>query len=79
LRAQWRQRRAKTFFSRAAGVRRFHSPKTSPLKQDSLIFGGRIDYSPRYGEINHPTLFGRIAGFANLNNKKRAACAAKKR
>jgi hypothetical protein len=27
----------------------------------------------------HPILFGRIAGFANLKNKKRAACAAEKR
>jgi hypothetical protein len=58
---------------------RFHSPKTSPLDQDSLIFVRCIDYSPRRGEINHPILFDWIAGFANLNNKKLAACAAKKR
>jgi hypothetical protein len=61
------------------GVRRIHSLKSSALKRNSLIFVCCIDYSPRRGEINHPILFDRIAGFANLNNKKLAACAAKKR
>jgi hypothetical protein len=60
-------------------VRRIHSPKSSARKRKSLIFGCCIDYSPRYGEINHPVLLDRIAGFAILNNKKLAACAAKKR
>jgi hypothetical protein len=55
------------------GVRRIHSPKSSALKRKSLIFARRIDYSPRYGEINHPILFDWIAGFDG------AACAAKKR
>jgi hypothetical protein len=54
-------------------VRRIHSPKSSALKRKSLIFVRRIDYSPRGGEINHPILFDRIAGFDG------AACAAKKR
>jgi hypothetical protein len=61
------------------GVRRIHSLKSSALKRNSLIFVCCIDYSPCCGEINHPILFDRIAGFANLNNKKLAACAAKKR
>jgi len=61
------------------GVRRIHSPKSSALKRKSLIFVCCIDYSPRYGEISHPILFDRIAGFANLNKKKLAACAAKNR
>jgi hypothetical protein len=60
-------------FSRPASTRRFHSPKTSSVKQDSLIFVRRIDYSPPCGEINHPILFDWIAGFDG------AACAAKKR
>jgi hypothetical protein len=71
--------RAKTFFSYVGGVKRIHSPKSSALKQNSLIFVSCIDYSSCRGEINHPVLFDRIAGFANLNNKKLAACAAKKR
>jgi hypothetical protein len=54
-------------------MKRIYSPKTSPLDQDSLISARRIDYSPRYGEINHPILFDWIAGFDG------AACAAKKR
>jgi hypothetical protein len=36
------------------GVRRIHSLKSSALKRKSLIFVRCIDYSPRYGEINHP-------------------------
>jgi hypothetical protein len=55
------------------GVRRIHSPKSSALKRKSLIFVCCIDYSSRYGEINHPVLFERIAGFDG------AACAAQKR
>jgi len=55
------------------GVRRIHSLKSSALKRKSLIFVCCIDYSPRYGEINRPVLFERIAGFDG------AACAAKKR
>jgi hypothetical protein len=54
-------------------MKRIYSPKTYPLDQDSLIFVRRIDYSPRYGEINHPILFDWIAGFDG------AACAAEKR
>jgi hypothetical protein len=55
--AEQRQWRAKTFFSCTAGAKRIHSPKTSPLKQDSLIFVRCIDYSPRCGEINYPISF----------------------
>jgi hypothetical protein len=69
----------KSFVSRATDGQSIHSPKPSALDQDSLIFVCCIDYSGRYGEINHPVLFDRVAGFANLNNKKLAACAAKKR
>jgi hypothetical protein len=47
-----------------AGAKRIHSPKTSQLEQDSLIFVRCIDYSPRRGDINHPILFNWIAGFA---------------
>jgi len=54
-------------------VRRIHSPKSSALKRKSLIFVCCIDYSPCYGEINHPVLFDWIAGFDG------SACAAKKR
>jgi hypothetical protein len=50
-------------------ARRIHSQKSSALKRKSLIFVCCIDYSPRYGEINHPILSDRIAGFANLNKK----------
>jgi hypothetical protein len=73
LRSAPQQRRAKTFFSCPVGAKRFHSPKTAPLDQDSLIFVCCIDYSPRRGEINHPVLFDWIAGFDG------SACAAKKR
>jgi hypothetical protein len=61
--------KAKTFFSYAGGAKRIHSPKSSTLKQNSLIFICCIDYSSCCGEINHPVLFDRIAGFANLNRK----------
>jgi hypothetical protein len=71
--ARPRHDRLKTFFSRATQGERFHSLKTSPLEQDSLIFVRRIDYLPRRGEINRPILFDWIAGFDG------AACAAKKR
>jgi hypothetical protein len=55
-------------------AKRIHSLKSLALKQNSLIFVRCIDYSPRYGEINHPVkTFDRIAGFDG------AACAAKKR
>jgi hypothetical protein len=36
------------------GVKRIHSPKSSPLKQNSLIFVSCIDYSPGRGEIHYP-------------------------
>jgi hypothetical protein len=54
----------KRSFLALPGAKRIHSPKSSTLKQNSLIFDCCIDYSPRHGEINHPILFGWIAGFA---------------
>jgi hypothetical protein len=53
----------KTFFPGTPHQRRFPSPKTSPFKQDSLIFVGRIDFQPDDGEIDHPGMFDRVAGF----------------
>jgi hypothetical protein len=53
----------KTSFSRAARVKRIHSPKPSVPDQDSLIFGRCIDYSGRHGEIKHPVLFESDRGF----------------
>jgi hypothetical protein len=53
---------------------RFHSPNASPIKQDSLIFVCCIDFPPRDGEIDHPVVFGWVAGFeqqlAPRNNAK---------
>jgi hypothetical protein len=46
------------------GAKRIHSPKSWALKRNSLIFDCWIDYSLCCGEINHPALFDRIAGFA---------------
>jgi hypothetical protein len=53
----------KTSFSRAARVKRIHSPKPSAPDQDSLIFARCIDYSGCYAEINHPVLFESDRGF----------------
>jgi hypothetical protein len=64
----------KTFFPGARRPEPIHSLKTPPIKQDSLIFVGCIDFVPRDGEIDHPVTRDRVAGFeeqlAPRNNAK---------
>jgi hypothetical protein len=43
-------------FHRALRQGRIHSLDRALFKQDSLIFVGRIDFSPREGEITHPVM-----------------------
>jgi hypothetical protein len=50
-------------FPRSATSGPIHSPNTSPIKQDSLIFVCCIDFAPHHDEIDHPITLDRVAGF----------------